>query len=300
MSILKWTFIVLALASFIAYGVVAFRMATALTTVTRHAQDDTPAKHNLSFTNVSFPSRGEDVMLDGWYIAKPTNKATLVFIHGIGGTRSSLQRVDLAARLVSRGFNILMFDLRGHGTSGGDRVSGGYFEQADVLGAFDFLRKQGTTPQCIGMLGSSMGAAATLLAAAKEPIISAVVADSSYADISDLIVSETVKKSSLPGWSIPFFIPGMKLVAQIYYYIDLNSLKPEQAIHNLSYPVLVIHGLVDARIPVAQSQRLAAMAPVGSELWLVPEAEHANAFAHQSDEYTKKVIEYFNNRLPCQ
>lgn len=111
-----------------------------------------------------------------------------------------------------------------------------------------------------------------------------------------IIADEAAQKSSLPRWSIPFFIPGMKLIAYLKHGINLGSLKPELAIKELSYAVLLIHGEADRRIPVSQSQRLAA-APAGSELWLVSASEHANGFAHQPEEYTAKVASYFMERL---
>ena len=36
--------------------------------------------------------------------------------------------------------NVILFDLRGHGESDGDRFSLGYFEKRDVLGAIRYLR----------------------------------------------------------------------------------------------------------------------------------------------------------------
>ncbi|MEK7499143.1 MAG: alpha/beta fold hydrolase, partial [Patescibacteria group bacterium] len=297
MNTLKWIIGIAVIVAVVAYVWVAVSMTKALTHAERHEQDETPANYDVPFKAVSFSPRGENFNLDGWYIAKPQNKATLIFIHGIGGTRSSLQRVHLAADLFRQGFNVLMFDLRAHGTSEGEIVSGGYFEQSDVLGAFDYVRQQGEAAQCTGLLGASMGAATTLLAATKEPAIAAVVADSSYADIDDLIVGEAARTSPLPRWSIPIFIPGMKFVAWLGYRINLSSLKPEDAIGRLSYPLLLIHGASDERIPVSQSERLLSHAPENSELWIVLNAEHANGFAHQSKEYTYKVAAYFNARF---
>ena len=115
--------------------------------------------------------------------------------------------MELASRLVERGFNILMFDLRGHGSSGGEQVSGGYFEQWDVLGTFDFLARKGVPPGLIGLVGFSMGASTAILAAAQEPAFGALVADSPYAKAYELIAHEAARKTVLPRWSTPIFTP---------------------------------------------------------------------------------------------
>ena len=49
----------------------------------------------------------------------------LIFVHGIGSVRTGDNAMELAARLIYLGYNALLFDLRAHGTSGGDKVSGG-------------------------------------------------------------------------------------------------------------------------------------------------------------------------------
>lgn len=300
MAFFKWLAVTAAVVALAAYGQVAARLVESLTTSERKTQDDTPANHNLPFSYVSFSPRGANLKLAGWYVSQPGNQAALVFVHGIASTRSSLQRVDLAARLLPQGFNILLFDLRGHGSSEGDKVSGGYYEQADVLGAFDFAHQQGISANYLGVLGSSLGGSATILAATQEPALQAVVADGAYANIFDVVVDEAARQSSLPRWSIPFFIPGMTVVAQLAHGINLTSLRPEAAVEELAYPLLIIHGAADTRIPVAQSQRLHAAAPAGSQLWLVPEAEHANGFAHQPEEYTRRVSEYFAKQFSAQ
>jgi hypothetical protein len=48
-----------------------------------------------------------------------------------------------------------------------------------------------------------MGAGNSILAAAEEPGIRALVADSSYANASDLIIREVARKTVFPEWSVP-------------------------------------------------------------------------------------------------
>ena len=95
--------------------------------------------YGLSFKEVEFVSRKGDVNLKGWYLPGEGGKPTLIFVHGIGSVRTGDNAMGLAARLVSHGYNALLFDLRAHGSSGGDKISGGIYEQQDVLGAFDFF-----------------------------------------------------------------------------------------------------------------------------------------------------------------
>ena len=279
------------------YGLISFIIASSVAKADRKEQEDHPSTYGLEFEDVEFVSRRGDVTLRGWYISGQEEKPTLIFVHGIGSVRSGDRAVDLASRLAGNGFNVLMFDLRGHGSSGGDQVSGGYFEQWDVLGAFDFLAEKGVTPGRIGLVGFSMGAATAILAAAREPDIGALVADSPYAKASDMIAHEAARKTVFPGWLTPIFVPTAVLMANWFYGIDLGSLVPEDAVVGLPYPILVIHGTGDRRIPYEQGQRVQQGAPAGSSIWLVPDVDHVEAFATYPEEYVERVRAYLDDRF---
>ena len=279
-----------------AYGLVSFLIAQGVTKADRDPQEDHPSNYGLEFEDVEFLSRRGDFNLSGWYLPAGPGP-NLIFVHGIGGVRSGDNAVDLAARMVGQGYNVLMFDLRGHGSSEGDKVSGGYFERWDVWGAVDYLKERGVDPVSIGLMGFSMGAATSILAAAGEPKITAVAVDSPYANASDLISQESARKTPFPEWLIPVFIPTAKLMANGFYGIDLGELVPERAVAGLTYPIAVIHGTADERIPWEHGQRVADAAPEGSTLWLVPDVDHVDAFLTHPDEYARRVTEYFDSRL---
>lgn len=279
------------------YAAISNVVATGITTAERKDQEDHPSAHGLRYEDVEFTPRGGDLTLMGWYLPGESQRPTIIFVHGITSMRSGDNLVDLASRLVGLGFNVLMFDLRGHGTSGGDQVSYGYYERRDLLGAIDFLVARGVPPDRIGVLGVSMGAGTAVLGLAQEPAIRALVADSPFARGSDLIVREIELKTPIPAWIAPIFIPGATLIANLRFDIDIGVLVPEEAVARLDYPILVIHGLADTRIPSEHGVRVHEAAHPGSEIWLVPDVEHVDAFADRPEEYTERVVDYFKARL---
>ncbi|MBI4299056.1 MAG: alpha/beta fold hydrolase [Chloroflexi bacterium] len=284
----------------IAYLYISYSIAAGVTKAERKAQEDNPANYGLNFQDVQFISRRGDVTLNGWYIPGNSRKPTIIFVHGISGTRSTDKAVDLASRLVIKEYNVLLFDLRGHGDSEGEKISGGYFEQEDVLGAFDYLVERGTPPQRIGLIGFSMGAGISILAAAKEPAIQAVVADSPFANASELIAQEVDRKTVFAQWVAPIFVPTSKILANMLYGIDVGALVPEEAVKRFAYPILVIHGTADQRIPPEHGTRVYKAAHPDSVIWLVPGVEHVDAFLKHPDEYVDRVVDYFNRRLGTQ
>src|SRR3712207_8592 len=87
---------------------------------------------------VTFLSDDHQVTLSGWFFAargvEPgTRCPSLVLSHGIWtGRRECL---PLALRFSAAGYNVLCFDFRAHGLSGGEFTSVGFRETDDVLGA---------------------------------------------------------------------------------------------------------------------------------------------------------------------
>ena len=289
------------------YGLTAFLIADGMTSAERGPQEDHPGRYGLVPDDVEFASRRGDVLLRGWYLAgapaaghgAARGEAALIFVHGLSSVRSSDAAVGLAARLVGLGYSVLLFDLRGHGSSGGTQVSGGYFERWDVLGAYDYLvSERGYAAGEVGLVGFSMGAATAVLAAELEPGIAAVVADSPYASASELLANEAARQTPLPRWATPLFMPLTEVIADRIHGIDIGALKTQRAAARLRYPLLVVHGDADTRIPVDHGERVAAAAPAGTVWWRTSGVDHADSFTTYPDEYVERVASYLMVRLP--
>jgi fermentation-respiration switch protein FrsA (DUF1100 family) len=135
------------------------------------------------------------------------------------------------------------------------------------------------------------------MAAALEPGIAAVVADSPFADLQDMIAQETARKSPIPKGLVPIFLPPARVFADLLYDIHLDKLRPERDVAKLEYPVLVIHGEADTRIPIEQGRRVYGAAPPGNELWTLPGVEHTQGFIDQPDAYVQRVEAYLTSRF---
>lgn len=79
--------------------------------------------------------------LAGTYIfnAKPTNN-TVIIVHGI--TSSRWESMKYADMYIDMGFNVVVYDSRYHGKSGGNDISLGFFEKTDF---YSFLCKYCST-----------------------------------------------------------------------------------------------------------------------------------------------------------
>ncbi len=296
----RWFIAVIAtpLAVLLLYLGLCAYMASSLTHAEREPITVNPSQHSIYAEDVSFPSRVDHLTLKGWFIPAPQSPRVLVMVHGKGHHRADpdIKLLNIGIELAWYGYNILMFDLRGHGESEGRRFSLGQYEVRDVQGAVDFLRKRGFAPGKIGLLGWSMGGATVLLAAPDLPEVPALMVDSAYADLGEILDREVPKKSGLPGW----FTPGIIGMAQIMYGIDVYKIQPARSLERLNdRAIFIIHGEKDQLVPVSNAYLMYEKIKQfpQNKLWIVPAAGHTDAYKTKRREYTKQVSDFFNQYL---
>ncbi len=265
------------------------------THATRTPIDGTPADLGLAYEPVSFESAGDRIPLRGWYLPGRGERA-IIIVHGIDQNRwNTWEHIPEKARLfVQHGFDVLVFDLRGHGESGGERLGFGWLERNDVRGAVAYLEQRGIPAGRIGLQAHSYGAVTALLTAAVVSDVAAVVADSAFSDMRPLLNHEV----QLRGFP-PIFTPGIALVGSQLYGLNLDEIAPEHQVAKIApRPILFIHGMQDERIPVENSYQLfAAARNPANELWIVPDAGHVQAFTHDPEVYAQKVLALFERNL---
>lgn len=150
--------------------------------------------------DVRFPSRVDHVRLSGWLFRAdhPTGRS-VILVHGWQGDREDVDFVSLTRQLLARGYDILLFDLRGSGLSMGSNQTLANLEPRDLLGAYDHMLSLGYWPGQMTILGNSMGAATVTEAAPALSAVGGLVADSAFADLSSAMGGGLTRYTHLPG-----------------------------------------------------------------------------------------------------
>jgi dipeptidyl aminopeptidase/acylaminoacyl peptidase len=259
-----------------------------------------PADYGLSYQNVSFLSRVDHIRLSGWFIPafSPSNR-TIIFAHGHATNRmqSDANLMSMFSVLVKHGYNVFTFDFRDSGESDGTIDTVGYLEQRDLEGAFDYIKSRPQDEgQHIGLLGFSMGAAVSLLVAANEPRVEAVIADSSFADLQQYLDENLSKYSHLPYFP---FTPVMEWLSVPLTGFDPAKVQPIKSIARIApRPILLIHGEVDSQISVDNSRQLLAAAHNPKvQLWIVPKADHVQSYKTEPAAYFNRILTFFDDGL---
>jgi len=145
----------------------------------------TPFEVQVSYEEVSFVTE-DGLTLRGWWFPHPESDRVVVAATGHKGTKPDL--LGIGSGLWRAGYNVLLFDYRGCGESDPAPLSVGFYEQRDLRAASTWSR--GRVPGArLGLIGFSMGAALSILAAATDPTIRVVVADSAYATLQGVVAN---------------------------------------------------------------------------------------------------------------
>ena len=278
----------------VAYFGISAYVANQLSSPPRRAVTTDPGQFGLTYEDVTFNSTVDNVPLNGWFIDSP-GTAAIVMVHGRAAARDDGPAVPVAAALAADGYDVLLFDLRAQGTSGGDRYTMGQKEVRDVAGAVRYLKDvRGAT--AIGGYGTSMGASTLINAAPDLPELTAMVADNGFADLSLLLEKELPKVSGLPA----FFNPGIMLTAQVLFDTNLASNRPVEHMAALDErPIFLIHTENDPTIPVAQSYMLrdAAADNTVMQHWIAPGEGHTMAYSNNKEEYVQRVLAFYDQHM---
>ena len=257
---------------------------------------------NLSipkYKEVEFKDTKKAVTLKGWYFQTNANEKTIILAHGYTSNRFQYNEkiVDLVKSFLDKNYNILIFDFRCSGFSGGSSSTVGYNEKYDILGAIDYVKSQGS--KHIVLLGVSMGASTSILAASESKDVDAVISDTAFTNLQDFLNEGLSKFSPLPA----IFNQPTILATRLFTGIDPAKVDALEALKNLTpRPVLFIHSVNDPTIPFANSKALytayTKIAGEKAELWQTDGKEHADSYKAYPKEYLSKVFAFLDKIYP--
>lgn len=141
-------------------------------------------------------------MRQGWFFPGLRNAPAIILCPGYGSHRGEM--LTLVTALQENQYNVFLLDFPGHGYTEGFTTLG-FAEAGELRAALQALvGRDDIDSSRIGVWGTDMGAYAALTAAAGEPRILAVVADSALNTPLDLLRVQT-ERSAIGG--IPMVVP---------------------------------------------------------------------------------------------
>ena len=229
--------------------------------------------------------RADGLRLRAW-TTTGASRATVVVAHGVGDTLESF--TSFGERLRDRGHPVLLLDLRGHGGSEGRWTTLGGHESHDVRAALDWVRTQPGDRNGAILTGFSMGAVASLLAAADRDDVRAVIVEAPYDTYRDTIRHHAWLLYRIPGW-VPI-VPLSIGMAEWIAGFDADEVDAVAAAGRVRAPLLAIVDGADDRMPERVVRRIHDAHPGPRALWVAPDAPHVGASLHP--DYWPTVIAF--------
>ena len=237
-----------------------------------------PAPPGLPAERVEIPS-ADGVTLAAWLIrAAPADASGrwLLICHGNAGNLSNVGRPAHYAGLRALGLNLLAFDYRGYGESGGTPTEAGLY--ADAGAAYRYLREiLGVPPERIVLFGHSLGSAVAVELATREPAAGLV--------LDGALASVVGRAQEVYPW-----VP-VRLIARSRY-------ASIERIARVGMPKLFLHARADEVIPFVHGRRLfeAAGEP---KTFVALRGGHGDAFDVDSAAYFGAIGAFLRSLPPA-
>ncbi len=246
----------------------------------------------LAPEKVVFKSAQGGLQLTGYFYRSNASKAAIILSHGFHGGAVDIHKPALYAQ--AAGYNAFTFDFRGCGESDGKTTSVGFYEVEDLLGAIEYVKQRPEVdPERIALYGISMGGAVAIMAAARCSLVKALITDCAFSSLNGLLSENFRHFYRLPHF--PFRHTAVWWSSWFSHTVgQTKHIDPTKALRRMAtegrpMPHLIIHGLNDQGIPVANAHQLYENSPGPKHLWVVPEAGHVVARFYDSERYMARI-----------
>ena len=167
----------------------------------------------------------------------------VIYLHGNSSSRC--EAYPEVKYLLQRNITIFAFDFCGCGKSEGEYISLGYYEKNDVHCVVEYLLKSKKVSK-IGLWGRSMGAVTAIMYAKEHPqLIDAMVLDSGFYSLKQLIKELIESKIKLPEFIYDKVLNMVKETVREKAKFDMDNIEPYIYAKNCVIPAFFCHGSED-------------------------------------------------------
>jgi pimeloyl-ACP methyl ester carboxylesterase len=226
----------------------------------------------------------EDIIIDVWAIRsrKQISRGTVLLLHGLWDSKARLY--GLGQELADIGFDVILPDNRSHGRSTGRFITWGAKEKEDLRRVVDELTGPDGLSETIYVFGVSMGGCIAVQYAAHEPRCAGVVA------VAPAAGAQQVLRRMFPLMS-PEKIQQTRQAVREMADFDICQASAIQAAADLSCPLVVIHGRLDATVPYWHGREILEASPGPKAMHSIWWAGHATILLGRDRWFAERINE---------
>ena len=224
--------------------------------------------------------------------AEETNRY-IIISHGY--TDNRFGALKYAKMYLDLGFNVIVYDLRGHGLNEETFCTYSVRERKDLAALIQDTRERYPQIQLLGLHGESLGAATSIAVLGEKIQVDFVVADCGFAEIVPVL------KGAIKGMRLPtFMVDVASLCAKVRFGYAFSQMRPIDSLDENRAPILFMHGADDNFILPEHSERMKEKTQGYAELHLIPGADHAMSILTRPEEYAETVRKFQSNQFEIQ
>jgi fermentation-respiration switch protein FrsA (DUF1100 family) len=212
----------------------------------------------------------DGIRLHAWWIPQPGASFATLYLHGNAGNLT--HRTFRAPEIALAGSSLLLLDYRGYGKSEGRPSETGIY--ADAEAGYQHLIERGFAPERIVVYGESLGTAAAIDLAARQPC-AGLVLEAPFTSGRDVAARLLPVLGPLVMWRF-----------------DSKS-----KIGRVRAPILILHGNRDGVIPYDLGQALFEAAREPKQFWEVTGAGHNDIVQVAGPQYRERLRAFYQSLL---
>lgn len=220
------------------------------------------------------------------------NHRWIVCIHGYKDSHYFM--LPYGAVFYRKGYNVLLPDNRAHGVSEGKYIGMGWLDKDDISLWIQWIVEQDPEAKII-LHGISMGGATVMMTAGENlDHVVGYIEDCGYTSVWDIFSCVMKRDYHLPAFPI---LHTCRLISRYrlgYDYVKASALTQ---IKKCDKPMLFIHGEADDFVPTDMGHQVYDAFPGEKELYIAPNASHANAMDFDPPAYFAKIFEFIDNSI---
>ena len=210
-----------------------------------------------------------------------------------GYTDNRFGALKYAKIYLDSGFNIIVYDLRGHGLNEPTFCTYSVRERKDLFAMILDSRERWPDMKFFGIHGESLGAATSVAVLEEHPPVDFVVADCGFSEIIP-VLKGGMKQLHLPACLVDL----ASVCAGIRFGYRYQEMRPIDSLKDNRTPILFIHGAQDAFILPEHSEKMKEATQGYAEVHLIPGAGHAMSVLTDPETYRKLVFSFLQNQFP--
>ncbi|MGO0881227.1 alpha/beta hydrolase [Clostridioides difficile] len=224
-------------------------------------------------------------------------KNTIIIVHGIGS--NYYEMLKIAYGYLDKGYNVLIYNQRNTGNSGGDNYTFGLYERYDLDSIVKFVKNKFPDGK-LGIHGFSMGGGTAAMHTAinsENKEVDFYILDSPYSEMKDAIRMGILEKH-IPNILVNYVVTCGDLYNKFKSGFWYSDVEPYKAIKKSNVPILFIHGTKDTVCNYQNSQKMYDLVKHNKkELWLIEGVEHVSGYDSDSRAYFNRIFKFIDSSI---